>query len=334
MKVQQITFVSQGQVQFTSVDFPDTLLPHQLLLKTEYTLISPGTEYDVLTNQIGNVRYPSVLGYSAVARVVKTGEAVTEFREGDRCLCYHSSHRSYQIMTCDQLAKIEFDTLPPEEALFCVVGCMGFQGVRRCRPELGESAIVLGAGLLGQFAMQTFRLCGAYPVICLDFHAFRREKALQYGADAAFSPEEKDLPEKIRSLTGNHTLCNNAVEVTGNPQALIQALTLMAPAGRISLVGCSRTPTKELDFYNLVHKPGIQILGAHNMARPLHDGRPGVWTMKEDMKTLLRYMAGGRLHSRHLITDILDPARAPAAYSRLVQKDPGLLGTVFDWNNC
>ena len=333
MEINQITFVAQGKAELTAAEIPDSLLPHQVLLKTEYTLISPGTEYDVLTNQMGTVRYPNVLGYSAVAHVVKTGEAVMEFKEGDRCLCYHSAHRSYQIMTCDQLAKIESETLPSEEALFCVVGCMGFQGVRRCRPELGECAIVLGAGLLGQFALQTFRLSGVYPVISLDFHAFRREKALQHGADAAFSPDEKDLADKIRSLTGG-TLCQNAVEVTGNPQALVQALTLMAPAGRISLVGCSRTPTKELDFYNLVHKPGIQILGAHNMARPLHDGRPGVWTMKEDMKTLLRYMAGKRLHSRHLITDILEPAQAPAAYERLCKKDPALLGTIFDWRNC
>ncbi|MBO5791259.1 MAG: hypothetical protein J6S54_02160 [Lentisphaeria bacterium] len=88
-----------------------------------------------------------------------------------------------------------------------------------------------------------------------------------------------------------------------------------------------------MDFYNLVHRPGISVLGAHNMARPQQDNLPGIWTMKNDMKTLLRFMAAGRIKSTHLLDLKADPEDAPHIYERIFNRDPDLLGVVFDWNN-
>ena len=334
MKNQTIVFVAPGKAEFTECDLEETLAPDQVLLKTDCTLISPGTEFASLsgnTNRGSKSPFPAFLGYSAVARVLKVGEAVTSLKAGDRCLCYHSKHANYQKMPESNLARIEDDALPSEQAVFCVVGCMGFQGVRRCRPEFGESLMVMGLGLLGQFAVQTARLSGCMPVIALDFIEARRDLALKLGADAAFSPDDPELKDKILELTRGRK-CDSVVEVTGNPQAVVQGLELTARFGRIALVGCNRTPTEKIDFYNLVHRPGITVIGAHNMARPHEERRPGVWTMKEDMATLLRFMSAGRLDSRLLLTMTADPAEAPGIYERLYARDASLLGVVFDWN--
>ncbi|MBP5531606.1 MAG: zinc-binding dehydrogenase [Lentisphaeria bacterium] len=334
MKVRSIDFVAAGKVELCERDIPDELAPDQVLLKTECTLVSPGTEFANLSGQTnrGPAKYPATLGYSAVARVLAVGSAVTSLKTGDRCLCYHSKHRNFQLMPERDVVKIEYDAVPSEEAVFCVVGCMGFQGVRRCRPELGESLLVMGLGLLGQFAVQTARLSGCFPVIAMDFSPFRRALALKLGADAAFSPDDPGLEDKIAELTRGRK-CDSVVEVTGNPQAVVQGLELTARFGRIALVGCNRTPTEKIDFYNLVHRPGITVIGAHNMARPGGDRRPGVWTMREDMAVLLRYLAAGRLDSRSLVTGIADPASAPEVYARLMARDPEQLGVVFDWKN-
>ena len=334
MKVKSIDFTDFQKVEFREIesDFYDVIPPDYALLKTECTLISPGTECACLNGaNLGN-GFPKTLGYSAVARVIKTGEQIKELKPGDRCLCYHSAHRNYQLMPESHLVKIEDDTLLSEEAVFCVVGCMGFQGVRRCQCELGESLMVMGLGLLGQFAVQTARLSGCYPVIGLDFIESRRNIALQLGADAVFSPDDPELKEKIFSLTDNKG-CDSVIEVTGNPQAVVQGLELTARFGRFSLVGCNRTPTENIDFYKLVHCPGISIIGAHNMARPLNDHRPGVWTMKEDMTVLLRYLAAGRLNSRRLLTEIADPSEAVGIYKKILAHDPEQLGIVFNWKN-
>jgi len=307
------------------------LAPNRVLLKTECTLISPGTEYACLcgTGSSGT-KFPMTLGYSAVARVVKVGEQVHSLCVGDRCLCYHSSHRNYQLMPACNLVRIEDEKLPAEEAVFCVVGCMGFQGVRRCKPELGESLMVMGLGLLGQFAVQTARLSGCHPVIGLDYNEKRRSLALELGADAVFSPDEPGLKDKISGMTGGRG-CDSVIEVTGNPQAVVQGLGLTARFGRFALVGCNRTPTENIDFYNLVHRPGITVLGAHNMARPQNERRPGVWTMPEDMEVLLRFLSVGRLKSRPLLTRVASPAEASEIYERIYARDLDLLGVVFDW---
>ena len=333
MKNKTIVFVAPGKAELQEHDLDETLAPDQVLLKTECTLISPGTEFASLsgnTNRGSKSPFPAFLGYSAVARVLGAGSAVTTLREGDRCLCYHSKHAAFQKMPEGNVARIEDDALPSREAIFCVVGCMGFQGVRRCRPEFGESLMVMGLGLLGQFAVQTARLSGCMPVIGLDFIAERRGIARKLGADAVFSPDDPELKDKILELTGGRK-CDTVVEITGNPQAVVQGLELTARFGRISLVGCNRTPTGKIDFYNLVHRPGITVIGAHNMARPRNDRRPGLWTMKEDMTTLLRFMSAGRLSSRELLTMVADPADAPGIYERLYVRDPALLGVVFDW---
>ncbi|MBO5645265.1 MAG: zinc-binding dehydrogenase, partial [Lentisphaeria bacterium] len=140
------------------------------------------------------------------------------------------------------------------------------------------------------------------------------------------------LKEKIHALTDSKGV-DMLIEVTGNPQAIVQGLKLTAKFGRCALVGCSRTATESIDFYNLVHRPGITILGAHNMARPLEENKPGVWTMREDMKTLLRLMAAGRLDAKRMLTRIADPADAPEIYAQLLKENSGVPGIVFDWKN-
>ena len=332
MKVMSIDFVARGKAELRERDLPydGPQPPDHVLLKTECTLISPGTEFACLNGtDPSGANFPKTLGYSAVAKVVKTGEQVKSLQPGDRCLCYHSAHRNYQLMPESNLVKIDDDKMPAVEAVFCVVGCMGFQGVRRCRPEFGESLMVMGLGLLGQFAVQTARLSGCYPVFGLDFNASRRKVALELGADAVFSPDEPGLKEKILALTGGG--CNSVVEVTGNPQAVVQGLEMTARFGRFALVGCNRTPTEKIDFYNLVHRPGISVIGAHNMARPQNDRQPGIWTMKDDMAVLLRYLSAKRLKTRPLLTRIADPTEAPEIYAQLFARDLDVLGVVYDW---
>lgn len=331
MRGKQILFTNVGKVETRPMDFeePEKLFRDDLFLQTEYTLISPGTEMDCLFGRSDNgSEYPKCLGYSAVARVLKCGDEVSEFQPGDRVLVYHSLHTSFLVKNKADLVKVP-EGLAPEEAVFAVIGSMGLQGLRKVRPELGEPVMVMGLGLLGMIASQCAARSGAYPLITLDFNPFRRDLSLELGADESFSPDTPKLTKKVKALSEGGVPA--VIEATGNPDAINMGLKMMAPLGRIALVGCSRTPTERIDFYHDVHRPGIQIIGAHNFVRPKDQSRPGYWTMRDDMSSLMKLIRAGRINTRRLITEIVPPEQAPAMYQRFIDKDPGVLGVVFDW---
>ena len=58
-----------------------------------------------------------------------------------------------------------------------IIASMSIQGMRKAKLELGESAMVMGLGSLGSFAVQLCSLSGAAPVIALDSHAHRLKLA-------------------------------------------------------------------------------------------------------------------------------------------------------------
>lgn len=335
MKAHRIVWPSARTAALEPFELSDTPPAGHILLETDCTLVSPGTERDGLLglpNTWGGEGFPRYPGYSAAGRILAVGEGVTDLKVGDRVVAYHSPHASHSIKERRHIVRIEHDTLDSQIAVFSIIAAMSLQGVRKLRPELGESVMIMGQGLLGLFATQFARLGGGLPVIALDYSDARRALALQLGADHAFSPDEPGLAATIKTLTGKGV--NAVAEITGAPSAVKQAFGLMAPQGRIALVGCSRAPTPEVDFYNDVHKPGITLIGAHNFVRPAEDSRPGYWSLQDDLKTILRLFAAGRLHAAPLIADIVNPARAPEIYERLANgpasNPPGIL---FDWKH-
>ena len=329
MKQYSIVFTApeKAELQESRLNSP-RLKPDEVFMATEYTLVSPGTERACLLGLAGG-DFPKRLGYSAVARVLKAGPE-SGFHPGERVAVYHSIHSSHQRKPARDVVAIPNDSLPSTSAVFCVIAAMGLQGVRRARPELGESLAVQGLGLLGLFAIRCASLSGAFPLIGIDFNEQRRKLAEEFGADAVLRPDAPGIIPEIRRLTGGAGV-NVTVEVTGNPEALRQSLDFTAPGGRVTLMGCSRTPTREIDFYRQVHRPGISIIGAHNMARPLYEATPGCWTMREDMALLLRLFSAGRIHPERLISQIVAPSCAPEIFARIAKGDPELLGVLFDW---
>jgi len=180
--------------------------------------------------------------------------------------------------------------------------------------------------------LQLAKIDGAIPVIVSDFDRKRRDLALALGADHAFSPDEENLPEKIRELTYGKG-ADAIVEVTGAAVALQQALICVARQGRVSLLGCTRISDANIDFYKYVHQPGVSLIGAHTFVRPEVDSYPGYWTRRDDYRTLLALLAAKRLQVRPIISEIVSPEDAPAVFTRLAEDKHPPLGIVFDWRN-
>ena len=201
--------------------------------------------------------------------------------------------------------------------------------IRKSKIEIGESAMVMGLGILGIFAVQELKIAGAYPIIAVDPMRERREFALKMGADFALDPTNEGFSEKVNKLTdGGVNVC---IEVTGLGTGLIQALDCMQKMGRVALLGCIRSSKFEIDYYGKVHGPGISLIGAHTMARPKTESSAGLWTDKDDLKAVLNLIKGKRLNFKDMISVIYSPSEAGEVYTRLANDKNFPIGVLFDW---
>ena len=202
--------------------------------------------------------------------------------------------------------------------------------IRKTKLEIGESALVMGLGPLGIFAVQELKAAGAYPVIAVDPDPAKREKALKCGADFALDPYDPQFAENAKKLTKGGV--NVGIEVTGVGPALNGMLDCMARFGRVALLGCTRNSDFTVDYYRKVHGPGISLIGAHTMARPSVDSRDGWWSQKDDIRALKKLTELGRIHLAAMIDETHEPDEAVEVYHRLVT-DKTFPLVQFDWRN-
>lgn len=333
MTGKQIVFERKGQALLVDIEVPQPGAG-EIVIENDYTVISAGTERANLVQLPNTVTakqgFPFFPGYSGAGRVCAIGAGVGDFRIGDRVVVNWGGHRSHTLKPAKDILKIEDSAIDLLDAAFAPIAAFSFLGVRKLRLELGESALIAGLGILGIFAVQAAALCGAIPVLALDFDPARRALALKLGAAAAFSPDNEHLIDKIRAATGGGP--NAVVEVTGSAAALQQALEYIAWEGRISLLGCTRVSDTPIDYYKYVHTRGISLIGAHTYTRSQHESAPGRWTERDDYKAFLKLVGAGKLQTRPLIAEVVSPAEGPAVFARLASNESIPLGLVFDWS--
>lgn len=331
MTRRSIVFTEPKTAECLTEEIPD-VADGKVLVRMEYTVVSGGTERACLMGMpnAGGANFPKRLGYCGVGHVERTGEAATAFAVGDRVLVYHGMHSDYNLVDASKLTKVEDDAIDSLDAAFVIIASMGLGGVRKLEIELGESAMVMGLGLLGMFAVQFLALSGANPVIAADLNPARRKLALELGADCALDPAEDGFADKIRAFTKGRGV-NGCVEVTGVSKAMSQALDCASWMGRIALLGCTRVSDCAVDYYLKVHRPGVKLIGAHNFVRPKFESYPHHWTHQDDCRAILDLISAKKLRVRPIVSRVALPDEAPEIYRQLCDDPTFPIGTVFDW---
>ncbi len=307
---------------------------NEVQVKVEKSLISAGTEKAYLSGSDNTAKkFPSVPGYSSVGYVTKIGKAVTDFKVGDRVCVEYGGHANYNVKAASSVVKIP-DEVSFEEAVFFRLASFPLLAIRRAQLEIGESVVVIGLGMLGLFAVQLAKIGGGLPVIAVGNRDIRKNLAKQFGADYVFSPDEPDLTKKIYDITLQETKVKGAnvvVETSGSESGLLQALECTSKRARVLVNGCNRVMTQPIDFYQLVHLRGVNIIGAHDKTRMPYNSTAGNWTAKRDYITLLGLMKDKRLKTEPILSEIVSPEKAGETYERLLNDREFPLGVVFDW---
>ena len=287
------------------------------------------------------VVWPRQSGYSSSGVVDAVGAGVSSVRPGDRVAMSWTLHSEYVAVPEDRVYRLP-DGVSFEAGALAHISTFPMAAIRKCGLELGESAIVMGQGILGQLAVMLLKCAGATPVIAADPIAAKREEALKLGADFAFDPTAADFRERVLAVCplADHGIYTGerasgvkvAIEVTGLGAGLNNVLDVMAPMGRVALLGCTRNSDFSVDYYHKVHGRGIALFGAHTWARPSNESSRGLFTHRDDAQAFLRLLALGRLSVEGYVADVRSPADCGAVYAALA-KGGAFPITQFDWTS-
>src|SRR2546421_15289 len=211
MRTRQVVIREPFKVQVREVDLPPPK-DNQLLVATEVSGVSPGTELAVYTgthqwlkdSNLRDWKFPFRSGYSAAGTVVAVGAKVTGWKPGDR-VSYPGNHASAELLTLGH-ERGRLWRLPPgldaEKAAPACVARYGLGAAIRAGLTLGRSAAVLGLGVIGQFALRSLLAAGASPVVGIDAVAMRRQAARAAGADHVIDPGDGDAREHLAKFLG------------------------------------------------------------------------------------------------------------------------------------
>ncbi|MCC6177655.1 MAG: zinc-binding alcohol dehydrogenase [Chloroflexi bacterium] len=323
-------------MELESVQVADTPPPGMLLVEAKTTAISAGTE---IANFRGITTYrsastpdwsadPYVPGYSVAGVVRAVGEGVTGFKPGDR-VCGMGPHASASIVDAARFVPIP-DEVTFDHAAMTTLVCIVMNAVRLARVELGDRVAVVGAGLIGQFALQLARLNGGRPTLSVDPIAARRELARTCGATAAVDPTTPDATEQIERLTGGREF-DVVFEATGSPLAFNPALKLVRFEGRMILLGSTRGLVEQFDPYSDVHLKGATLIGAHMRTHPEVVTPNNRWTLDNNRRLGLELIRTGDLQVEPLISHRISGEEGPHMFERLAENRESFFGVLLNW---
>jgi 2-desacetyl-2-hydroxyethyl bacteriochlorophyllide A dehydrogenase len=187
MQIQEIVVTGQNKVELVerTID-PDQLRPEEVLVKTERTFISAGTELANYTGSDPTVfvagswnAYPWRSGYANVGRVLAAGSAVQHARVGERIFSF-GPHASYHIYDTRRLTAALPDDISSAIGAAMRMAHVAMTAIDVAQPSAGRWVAVFGLGTVGNLAAQMFAALGA-RVIGVDPAANRRELALRCG---------------------------------------------------------------------------------------------------------------------------------------------------------
>ena len=277
------------------------------------------------------------LGYSLCGVVEEVGFGVPDVAVGDLVACAgneYALHGELNWVPRNMFAPVP-GGVAPEHAAFGTVGAIAMQGVRRAEPALGDSALVVGLGLIGQLAVQLLVAAGI-RVIGADLAAERCILAEGLGALACAAPGEL-LDNLVAELTGGRGVDHVLIAAGGSDSAPVElAVRQVRDRGRIVDIGkCAMTfpwnacYEKELDIrFSRSYGPGRYDPAYEVEGRdyPLGYVR---WTERRNLECFVDLLARKRLTMSPLVSHVAEFEDAVETYRRLQEGQLRAVAVLF-----
>ncbi len=327
------------------VEMPEPAIgAHDVLVRVRACGIC-GSDVHGLDGSTGRRIPPLVMGHEAAGVVAKTGAQVKGLREGDRVTfdstvwcgeCFYC--RRGEVNLCDDRqvlgvspgeyrrhgafaeyvavprrivyplpAGLSFEYAAMIEALSVAVHAVGITPV-----TLGDTAVVVGSGMIGLLVIQALKRAGCGRVIAVDIDEARLRLAAQLGADDQLNPKSVDVPAFAREATGGRG-ADVAVEVVGASDPLQTALKSLRKGGVLTMVG-NLSPRVELPLQWVVTRQ-VKLLGSCASAG--------------EYPACLELLARGLINVDPLISAVAPLAEGAAWFERLYRREPNLMKVIL-----
>ncbi|MBI2191598.1 MAG: zinc-binding dehydrogenase [Planctomycetes bacterium] len=319
------------------VDRPEpTPGPNQLLVKLRVCSIGAEHVYSLkgeccyVRQSPRNPYYrgtPMTFGGEMVGEVVSVGSEIKNFKAGDRIAGW-SSFEEYVLAGSGALKVPEH--VSDEEAVFVSWGGTTLHAVHRARILLGDRVAVLGQGPLGLLVTQWARLSGALDLIGVDLRASRLHLARDLGATAVIQPGKEDLDARVKELTDGEGV-DVAIEASGVPSVLEQAIMVARNKGRIVALGWYQNPVTLHHWVADVYHKEVDLVatraaGYGDSFFPMERSTSG-----RNSKKVLRMIAEGKIRVRPIVSHVLPVGSFEEAFRLESEKPEGALKVLLRW---
>ncbi|WP_328606115.1 bi-domain-containing oxidoreductase [Amycolatopsis sp. NBC_00345] len=360
-----------GELALLDVPVP-ACKPGGVLVRTTYSLISTGTEMmkvsEASMSMLGKARsrpdqvakvmqsvaanglpatYRKVtnkldsytpLGYSLCGVVEEVGAGIDDVSVGDLVACAgneHALHAELNWVPKNLYAKVPAG-LSARHAAFGTVGSIAMQGVRRGEPQLGDLALVIGLGLIGQLVVQLLVASGA-RVVGVDPDPARCELAAGLGALACGHPGSGLIGNAVAELSGGHGADQVYLAAGGSTNDPVElAAKLARDRGRVVDIGkislnlpWNAYYEKELDVrFSRSYGPGRYDPSYELEGRDYPIGYVR-WTERRNIECFLDLAARGKLDVEPLVTHVADFSSAVETYKSLNDGELKAVAVLF-----
>ena len=332
MKKQALYFTAPSSVEIREEPLPEPG-PGQLLVRTLVSAISAGTELliyrgqaplgmtvdDTISSLKGTIGFPMRYGYAAVGEVTATGPGVTGNWQGRRVFVFHP-HESIFLADIEEVHLLPLG-MEPEEAIFFPNVETAVTLVADGNPSIGEQVAVFGQGIVGLLVTSLLVLQPLSSLVTLDAHPLRRSTSLSAGAHSSLDPNASGAIEEVIALlqgTRAYRGADLAYEVSGNPDALDQAIAVTGYSGRVVIGSWYGRKPATLRLGGSFHRSRIHLISSQ--VSSIEPERRGRWN-KERLQQLAWHMVKELKPSR-FITHRFPLSEAAKAYE-LLDRDAG-----------
>lgn len=282
----------------------------------------------------------SPCGYSSAGTVIAAGSRTDCFAPGDKVACAgvgyanHAEIVAVPVNLCVKLA----DDADLADAAYNTLGAIAMQGVRQADLRLGESALVIGLGLIGQLTAQLLRAAGI-RVIGVDVSPRAVRQAEKF-VDLPLRRDDDAVEAKIDAFTGGNGV--DAVLIAAGASGL-DPVNFAGRAARrkATVVVVGAVPTGfDRDVY---YRKELALKMSCSYGPGRYDAdyeEKGIdypveyvrWTERRNMEAFQQLLHAGKVEVKSLTTHRYAFERAPEAYDLIVNRSEPFTGILLEYD--